>query len=231
MKQKTKSKKEPVFAAGWCAAKIFMFFVIGSMIGTWYEEILNFAKFGTWESRAGIIYGPFNPIYGLGFALFAFFLGRKNDTRKWYMTFLYSALLGGAIEYVISFMGEMLIQVKSWDYSGYFLNIDGRTTVPFMLFWGFGGLVFMRFLYPLLSKLIEKIPAQIAKYGYPVLVVFMCLNMFISYTALIRQSFRKQGIPPFTVLGEVYDKIYPDEFLEEIYPNMEHGTGKEKADQ
>ena len=32
---------------------------------------MNFAKFGMWESRAGIIYGPFNPIYGLGFALFS----------------------------------------------------------------------------------------------------------------------------------------------------------------
>lgn len=212
---------KPVFAAGWCAAKIFMVFVLGCLLGTWYEETLHLIKFGEWVSRRGVIYGPFNPVYGLGFALFVILLGKHNDTRKWYLTYLYSALIGGAAEYILNFLQETLLHNKSWDYTGYFLNIGGRTTIPFMLFWGLGGLVFMKWLYPVLSMLIEKIPYQFGRRMLPVLVVFMCADMFISYTALFRQSFRHEGKPPATILGQIYDQVYTDAYLEQVFPNME----------
>ena len=70
--------EKPVFAKGWCFAKIFFMFFIGCIIGTYYEEILNLIRTGVWESRQGIIYGPFNPIYGFGFAGFTLLLGKNN---------------------------------------------------------------------------------------------------------------------------------------------------------
>lgn len=69
-------------------------------------------------------------MYGLGFALFVILLGKHNDTRKWYLTYLYSALIGGAAEYILNFLQETLLHNKSWDYTGYFLNIGGRTHYP-----------------------------------------------------------------------------------------------------
>lgn len=68
----TKNEK-PVFAKGWCFAKIFFMFFIGCIIGTYYEEILNLIRTGVWESRQGIIYGPFNPIYGFGLLVLPYF--------------------------------------------------------------------------------------------------------------------------------------------------------------
>lgn len=104
-----------------------------------------------------------------------------------------------------------------------------------MLFWGLGGLVFMKWLYPALSMLIEKIPYSFGRRMLPVLVVFMCVNMFISYTALFRQSFRHEGRPPVTILGQIYDQIYTDAYLEQVFPNMEfekpeHAPGSGEAD-
>lgn len=197
-------------------------FMIGCVIGTYYEEILNFVRNGVWESRQGVIYGPLNPIYGFGFAGFALLLGKHNETRPWWKTYLYSCLIGGIAEYSLSWIGETLFHANSWDYSNMFLNIGGRTTIPFMLFWGLGGLVFMRYIYPFLSKLIEMIPYKVGKILLPVLVVFMALNMFVSYTALFRQAQRIDGKPPITFLGEWYDIFYTDEFLATIYPNMKH---------
>lgn len=211
-----------VFACGWCFAKIFMLFVIGCVIGTYYEQFLTLFQHGVWESRQGIIYGPFNPIYGFGFAAFGLFLGKNIETRKWYFTFLYASILGGCTEFILSWIGETLFHATSWDYTGYFLNIGGRTTIPFMLFWGLGGLLFMKLIYPLLSKLVEMIPYKIGRIGLPILVIFMCLNMLISYTALYRQAQRQAGFPPVTIVGELYDQIYTDEFLKTIYPNMVH---------
>lgn len=216
------TKGTNIFAGKWGFARIFFFFVIGCVIGVYYEQILHFIQSGLWESRRGIIYGPFNPIYGFGFAGFVLLLGKNIKKRPWYLTYLYSCLIGGVAEFSLSWIGEKLFNATSWDYSGYFLNIGGRTTVPFMLFWGAGGLIFMLFIYPPISKLISKIPNNIGKVILPILVVFMCLNMLISYTALIRQAERLKNKPPKTIVGEIYDKIYTDEFLYKVYPNMVH---------
>lgn len=218
----TSSDNDKVFAQGYCFAKIFMFFVIGCVIGTYYEEILTFFQKGVWESRSGLIYGPFNPIYGFGFAGFIALLGKNIKQRKWYWTYFWSCIIGGVAEYSLCLIGEILFHGRSWDYTGYFLNIGGRTTVPFMLFWGLGGMVMLYIVYPLIGKLIEMIPYKIAKIGYPILLVFIILNMVISYSALFRQGQRREKKPPMTFIGEIYDNVYDDEFLYKIYPNMDH---------
>ena len=58
------SKRE-VFARGICYSKLFWLFIIGCVIGTYYEQILTLVRLNSWESRQGVIYGPFNPVYGI----------------------------------------------------------------------------------------------------------------------------------------------------------------------
>ncbi len=76
-KPDTRDPDQKVFAKGWNFIKIFTFFVIGCVVGTYYEEALWFIRFGERVSRKGVFYGPFSPIYGLGFAIFIIFLGRR----------------------------------------------------------------------------------------------------------------------------------------------------------
>jgi len=44
---------------------IFWLFVIGSIVGYIYEMIVVLVQKGYFESRQGLIYGPFTPIYGI----------------------------------------------------------------------------------------------------------------------------------------------------------------------
>ncbi|MCI8519198.1 MAG: hypothetical protein HFJ51_03780 [Clostridia bacterium] len=44
---------------------IFWLFVIGSIVGYIYEMIVVLVQKGCFESRQGLIYGPFTPIYGI----------------------------------------------------------------------------------------------------------------------------------------------------------------------
>ncbi len=217
------SDKEP-FTKGMSFKKMYLIFVLGSFLGVIYEEIIGFIKhrylYGTWlwETRRGVIYGPFNPLYGAAIVFLITFLGRtKRHPAK---TFLYGALLGGFIEYIISYIMEILLGVASWDYTGRPLNINGRTTVLYMLFWGIAVMVLIHYIYPYLSKVIEKIPKRFGDLLVKVLVIFMTFNMVISWTALARQTLRNNGFKPFTIIGEFYDKVYPDEFLKKKYPNM-----------
>lgn len=212
--------QKKVFAKGYCFTKIFIFFVIGCLIGTYYEEILWYIRFQEVVNRQGLIYGPFSPIYGFGVALFVIILGKNNEQRSLWKTWLYSALLGGIAEFTMSLIADVVFGVVFWDYSTYFLNIDGRTTIPFMIGWGVGGTILMKLVYPFVSKWIEKIPYRIAHPAYIILVIFITIDMILTYGALGRMALRNNGIKPYTFIGEWADQVYDNEYLYNKFPIM-----------
>lgn len=227
-KQKIKTiftKDKRIFAKGLCFKKMFLLFVIASIFGVYYEQILNlvttYLANGSlvWEYRRGVIYGPLSPIYGAGAVLLVLFLARTK--RKWWQTVFYGGLIGGSFEYIICFLQETFIGTISWDYTNHFLNINGRTTIPFMVVWGIVAWLFVDFVYPKISKLIERVPYRLGVWVSNFLIVFITLDMLISWTALARQTLRRNEIEPFTIVGEIYDKIYPDEVLIKYFPNMQ----------
>lgn len=228
----SKKNNTKLFAEGYCGKKLFLIFVIFSIFGALYEQILNLVKvyFTTgdivWSLRRGVIYGPFSPIYGLGAVLFVYFLIRPNYSKL--KTFIYGSLLGGALEYIISFLQEIFTNTISWDYSNHFLNINGRTTIPFIICWGLLTLIFAKYIYPFVSNLIEKIPVNIGNIVFYSLLIFLVIDMFISWTALIRSAMRREDIKPITSLGEFYDKVYSDKVLAKTFPNMEFNVRGDK---
>ena len=129
-------------------------------------------------------------------------------------------MIGGVTEYLTGWIADTIFKVKFWDYSNQFLNIQGRTTVPFMFFWGLGGTILMKVIYPFLSKWIEKIPYRIGTIIYRIFFVFLMLDIIVTYSAFGRMAFRNQGKKPFTVIGKLYDKYYDNEFMYERFPVM-----------
>ena len=226
------SSKREVFAKGFCGKKLFLIFVIGSIFGAFYEQILNLVKVYlatgdiVWELRRGVIYGPFSPIYGAGAVLFVYLLVKPNYSNI--KTYIYGCLLGGGFEYLISLLQEIFTHTRSWDYSSYFLNIGGRTTIPYMLVWGAFALIFAKIIYPFISKLIEKIPVNVGNIIYYFLLIFLIIDMFISWTALFRSAMRRESIEPITPVGRLYDKVYPDSVLSKSFPNMDFKVRKGK---
>lgn len=220
-----KNQSSPKFAEGLCFRKLFFIFLIGSVIGAVYEDVLVFLQTwwetgaGIWMTHRGVIYGPFNVIYGFGAALMCWLLLRK-PYKNWQI-FLYAALMGGLVEYLLSLGQELVLGTRSWDYSGQFLSLNGRTTIPIMLIWGILGLLFVKIIYPWVSNLIEKIPPKIGENLFIILLIFMVFNIVVSWSALLRQNLRHYEIRPLTPLGEFYDHYYPDEFLRKYYTNME----------
>lgn len=206
------------FAEGLCFQKLFFIFMFGSVFGTIYEDILIYLQQGIWMVHRGVIYGPFNVIYGFGAALMCWVLLRKKYNN--WQIFGLSALLGGAVEYLLSLGQEIFTGTTSWDYSNQFLNFAGRTSVPIMLVWGVMGIVLVKVFYPVLSGLIERIPQNVGEPLFWVLLVFMIINCLVSWTAIIRQNLRHHDVPPLTPIGQFYDEYYNDTFLEKYFPNM-----------
>lgn len=207
-----------VFAKGFSFYKIFIFFVLGSLFGSYFEEIQWWIVHHSSTSRHDLLIGPFSTLYGFGMILFLLFLGPKNNKRGILKTFLFASLLGGIFEYSAGVLAEQICHIKFWDYSSLFLNINGKTTIPIMLVWGILGTFELKVLYPILSKYIEKIPPIVGKIVCNGLFVFLLFDMLFSYTVFARMIERHNGTPPKTKIGILYDEWFSDTFMYNKYP-------------
>lgn len=218
------AKDEQKFASGMCFYKMFWIFLVGCVFGAYYEEILNLVIHFhyhhelVWQLRRGVIYGPISPIYGMGAVLMIAILGRKK--RPDYQTIFYGALLGGGFEYLISFLQETFLGTVSWDYTNEFLNINGRTTIPYAFVWGLLALLLVKVVYPVISNIVESFPIKFGTILTKTLLVILIADFTVSWGALIRQTLRHNGIQPISFVGRFFDTYYPDEKLKESYTNM-----------
>ena len=143
-------------------------------------------------------------------------LSKKRDA--W--IFLGGVIIGSAFEYLCSWVQETLFGTVSWQYDKMPFNLNGRINLLYSLFWGALALLWVKGIFPLMCKLISKIPNAIGKPLTWVLLVFMIFDSAISGLAVARMSTRREGVPAATAVEEFLDRHYPDERLRKIYPNM-----------
>lgn len=198
--------------------KIFLLFIIGSVIGFLYETILVLFQKGHFETRKGVIYGPFIPVYGIGIIIYYIFF-EKVEIRKLPQVFLISMLLGGATEYICSYVQEMWFGTISWDYSYLPFNINGRTSLLHCTYWGIAGIIYIKFILPIVDDLENKLEIKKIQNLTIALVIFMIFNISISIMAANRQTERTKHIPANSKIDTFLDKNYPDERMNKIFSN------------
>lgn len=216
---KIKNKEDRPFAYGLCLSKLFWLFFVGSLFGTLLETVWAIFVEGHFEMRVGVVLGPFIPVYGGGavaITLCLYKLYNKNDV----IVYIASAVIGATFEYYCSYFQEIFLGSISWDYSDTPFNLDGRTNLTFAFIWGFLGLVWLRYIYPLISRTIEKIPKKPGKIITIILVIFMSVDGALTVISIDRKNKRAENIPPQTVIGQFCDMVFTDEYMEFIYPHM-----------
>ncbi len=90
----------------------------------------------------------------------AIVIARRRIDRGWKVV-LVGGLAGGMLEFAMSLIQQYLLGSRSWNYANEPLNIGGRTTVPFMLFWGLLCYLIVRFILPLVLWLVHLIDAVV----------------------------------------------------------------------
>lgn len=148
------------FASGIDFYKLFWVFMIGCFLGVVVETLFCLVNSGYIQSRQGVIYGPFNPVYGFGAVVLTLVL-HPFTKKPWYVVFLLSMVLGGGFEFLSSLIQQYVTGTVSWQYDQLPFNFGGRTSLRYSFYWGFLGLLWMKEIYPGLSKVIEKIPKKI----------------------------------------------------------------------
>ena len=107
-------------------------YALAGLIGTVHKTIWAYQAKGMFEYRNGSILTPFNYVYGLR-------VGHRHRAAP------YRPGVEGRA-------GR-----RSWNSANEPLNIGGRTTVPFMLFWGLLCYLIVRFILPLVLWLVHLI--------------------------------------------------------------------------
>lgn len=200
--------------------KMVWLFTIGCVVGFLLETVFTYFNKGYLESRRGMVIGPFNQVYGFGILAMVWMLSPLTGRRKGVL-FLGSALVGGAFEFIMSFVQEKMLGTRSWDYTHDPLSIlNGRTSFIFMFYWGVLGVLLMRHLYPFLSRLIDRIPRREGEFMARAMAGFLAVNMLLSLAAVVRWGERRQGVQPSNAIEESLDTYFPDDKLEQIYPTM-----------
>lgn len=198
--------------------KIFWIFLIGSILGYGIEMVVGLVQNGHFVSRQGLLFGPFIQVYGVG--LVAYYLVISNIKKKSYIKiFFITMLLGGIVEYLFSYLQETWFGTISWDYSNLLFNIHGRTSLLHCLYWGIGGVLFVRFILPLIRNLNEWCKNTNFRFITAFLVLFITFDIVMSGMAGSRQLERKNNIAANGYIDNFFDEYYPDEKLEQIYSN------------
>lgn len=222
--EETQRKK---FARGMNFYKLFWIFFIGCFLGVVIETVWCLVKRGHYESRVGLIYGPFNLVYGFGALAMAVGLHWLRKKRKLYI-FLGGFVTGSVVEYVCSFVQEKMFGSVSWDYSALPFNLSGRINLLYSVFWGLLAILWIKILYPLLSLLIMKIPDRVGKILTYALLVFLIFDTLMSALAVIRWQARISGRAggATSVIWKFFDEHYPNKKMKRIYPNMKFRAPK-----
>ena len=231
----SKKVKKGIF--GYSFRQIVEYFIVYSILGYVIETLYGLLTKGVIESRQSILYGPFCCIYGLG-AICLLCIPKSAKKNNWTL-FIAGFIIGSVVEYVVSCVGEVIFNIKWWDYSNFPLNINGRVCVYFSIFWGILTICLNKVINPTVDKVLGKIPIKVLNVLTVIIMVFMAFDFIISSFALkmfetrliYNYNLEVQGAEDYYEkyldiyqnnpgLKEFVDKVFSDEKMLKTFPNI-----------
>ena len=151
----------------WTLVAMFFFFC---MFGWVWEVSLHLITNGVIVNR-GSLHGPWIPIYGSGVVLISVLLYRLR--KKPVLEAFSILVLCGVVEYFTSYFMELFTGMRWWDYTGYFLNLNGRICAEGLAVFAIGGMAAVYLIIPVLDNMILRIR--------PKLLVTLCSVMLLLF--------------------------------------------------
>lgn len=201
--------------------KFLLILIISGTLGCFIEMIYCRFSLGYFMSRSSLLYGEISLVWGICIALFSSFL-HMNRNKSTLFLFIYGMVIGTAFEYLAASCIIFVYNVSFWDYSAFPLNIHGRVCLLFAFYWGLMGLLYIKFVYPPLNNLIDKIPEKLGKTITVILTVLLAFDTIISIAAGMRYKERREyENSPSNRIEEICDKYYPDDYMQNRFKTLE----------
>ena len=157
--KKNRKLEDAGYLRHYTLTSVILLFFIGCVFGWLWEVALHLLQSGEFANR-GTLHGPWLPIYGGGAVLVLLMLYRF---RKRHVTeFVLIVVVCGIVEYVTHWILEVTSGGQRWwDYSGYYLNVNGRICAEGLLVFGIAGIAFVYVAAPLLDNFLVNIRMKI----------------------------------------------------------------------
>ncbi len=202
---------------------LFWTFIVASFVGLIVEVIFHMVVVepGVYQDRAGLLWGPFSPIYGVGAVLMTMALNRFKD-RNIIFVFIVCTIIGGAFEYFVSWFMEIAFGATAWDYSDQFLGnlFGGRTCLLYASMFGLLGTVWIKLLLPVFLRLFNLIPWKLRYSVTFVCATLMLINCVMTLQALDNWGARKAGHVPTGGIEQFYAENFNDQYMENRFQSM-----------
>lgn len=213
-----KKHKKPITIFGISIWRILAYFIIYSFVGFVIETTYGAVRKGLVESRQSFLYGPFCSIYGIGACVMIVCLQKFKKSHN--LLFIGGAILGSAVEYIISLIGELIFNIRWWDYSDLPFNINGRICVAFSFFWGVLAMYLLGSFNPKIDKLIDKLKQKIHNINLWKHVIFFAtwiLLLDCLLTGVALEFFKVRKVEEYNL--NVSDREHITEKYHQIYDN------------
>lgn len=209
---------------------LFWVFLVCCVLGLVLEVIWHMTVVdpGVYQDRAGMLYGPFSPIYGFGAVLLTVALNRFYD-KNFLLIFVVSAVIGGTFEAAVSWWMQTSFGAIAWSYpfelafgipDPVAILYDGRTSLPFACMWGVLGVVWIKICLPHLLALINLIPWKMRYSLTTVMAALMLINGCLTLGALDCWFTRESGLAPTSPVEEFFASHYDNEYMANRFQSM-----------
>lgn len=194
-------------------------FLVASVLGLILETVYMYAFYGVVESRVGLVWGPFSPLYGFGAVLLTAVLWPLRNQPIW-IIFVISAGIGGILEQIAGWGMETVMHAWSWSYLHFPDHITQWVAWRFLIMWGVLGLAWCKLIMPEMLFRIGEPTTRRQAVVAGLLAAFIALDVSITVMCFYRAGKRQEGIPPQNVFEEYIDRHFGDDFISDTFENI-----------
>ena len=159
----------------------FLMFILYSFVGWCAEVIFGFIIHKKFINR-GFLLGPYCPIYGFGMMLIVLIL--RKYLGEPLVLFILSMVICLVLEYITSYLMELIFKARWWDYSDKKFNINGRVCLEYALLFGIGGSLVMYVVHPFVMEIISKFSGIMLLLVGSILLVGFMVDNIVSFDAI-----------------------------------------------
>ena len=193
--------------------QIFFYFLIFSIVGLIIETVFGYINTGVIESRKGLIWGPFCPVYGISGAVLILALNKYKEKNI----------------FVLSFILESIYGMRFWEYGYAKINLNGRICLQYSMYWGLLSVVVLKLVKPLLDKIISKIPSKPLKIIEGIIFVFLIFDCIFTVwgiqtyqNRLIENKINNKQTSNFIInlKQNIENNYFTNDRMSKIFPNL-----------
>jgi len=209
---------DALFTATWV-------FVLGSISGVLLERVWMRLLEGpdVIDPRSGLLYVPFNPLYGFAAVVGSFVLAPLAWSPAF--VFLAALVIFTVVEGIASLVMERAFGVVFWDYSDKRLNLGGRVCLEYALLWGALGLVLVYLLDPALRSIVQLLPRPASDIVAVAILALVTAAAVLTLTGFARLRGAIAGWTSTTATPEadwdrIIDRLAPPGAVAAAFPHM-----------